>query len=63
MPRNWRAQCCQPPLFAHLTVVATGHVQRRGPVVNLQVVSVEAWAMARGDEAVYSPHDTDTKEA
>lgn len=50
-------------LHAAPLVVATGRVQRRGPVVNFQVASVEAWAMVRGDEAVYWPHDTDTKEA
>jgi len=44
-------------------VVAVGRVQWRGPIVNLQVATVEAWAMARGDEAVYSPHDDDAKEA
>lgn len=44
-------------------VVAVGRVQWRGPIVNLQVATVEPWAMARGDEAVYSPHDDDAEEA
>ncbi len=50
-------------LHAGPLVVATGRVQRRAGVVNLQVASIEAWAMARGDEAVYWPHDDDAKEA
>jgi len=50
-------------LHAGPLVVATGRVQRRAGVVNVQAATIEAWAMARGDEAVYWPHDDDTKEA